>query len=179
MNKGDWIHEPNGHALNELTNLITTMEGMKDMAKHPHRLMLLNKKTWRCTLEGCTFFVHLGLVHILWGKSAVCWTCNEVYTLDQEALKEEMPNCPECRSGKSGISLDAIEQFTNNKLALAKEGVSDVSELSPGKRRLMETMGLIKPIGESFNVPDVDIPIEADEIEVYNPIHEEESDNEN
>jgi hypothetical protein len=35
------------------------------MAKHPHRVILLNKKTWRCTLEGCNFFVHVGLAHVL------------------------------------------------------------------------------------------------------------------
>ena len=67
------------------------------MAKHPHRLILLNSKTWRCTLPGCNFFVHLGLAHVLLGKTAICWDCGEQYTVDERALKFDTPKCATCR----------------------------------------------------------------------------------
>ena len=78
------------------------------MAKHPHRLILQQKKTWKCTLPGCTFFVHLGLAHILIGKSAVCWECGETFTLDESSLRDEMPKCVECALGN-------IDEILNHK----------------------------------------------------------------
>jgi hypothetical protein len=77
------------------------------MAKHPHRVILINKKTWRCTLPGCAFFVHLGLAHVLIGKQAICWECGDEFTLDEQAMKDEMPKCTECRFGSD--TLDNIE----------------------------------------------------------------------
>jgi len=74
------------------------------MAKHPHRLMLLNKKTWKCTIPGCVFFVHLGNAHLLLGRTAQCNSCDELFPIDEYALKDEAPVCTECRSGKSGHS---------------------------------------------------------------------------
>lgn len=75
------------------------------MAKHPHRLMLINKKTWKCTLEGCAFFVHTGLAHILEGKTAVCWECGENFTVDARSLRDEMPKCIDCRLGSPKTSM--------------------------------------------------------------------------
>jgi len=69
------------------------------MAKHAHQLILLNKKTWRCKLEGCSFFVHLGLAHILENKIGVCNQCGEQFRIDAHSLKEDMPRCSECRTG--------------------------------------------------------------------------------
>lgn len=68
------------------------------MAKHAHKLILLNKKTWRCMIEGCNFFVHLGLTHVLIGKQAVCWKCEEAFQVAQWSLKDEKPICDDCRT---------------------------------------------------------------------------------
>lgn len=67
------------------------------MAKHPHKLILINRKTWKCALPECGFFVHLGLAHVLLGKTAVCWECGELFTVDEDALRDEMPKCADCR----------------------------------------------------------------------------------
>lgn len=67
------------------------------MAKHPHKLILLNKKTWKCAVQGCSFFVHLGLAHILVGKIGICWGCGEQFMIDEYALREEQPRCIDCR----------------------------------------------------------------------------------
>lgn len=67
------------------------------MAKHPHKLLLVGKKTWKCQIEGCAFFVHLGLAHILVNKRAVCWNCEEVFSVDEDSLKDEKPKCMDCR----------------------------------------------------------------------------------
>jgi len=82
------------------------------MAKHPHLLLLVNKKTWKCNLEGCGFFVHLGLAHILIGKQAICWSCEERFVVSEDSLKEEKPRCNEC---KIGVSEDVIEQMLKDK----------------------------------------------------------------
>jgi len=79
------------------------------MAKHPHLLILMNKKTWKCALEGCGFFVHLGLAHILIGKTAICWDCQEKFMVSEESLKEEKPRCYECKTGVN------IEQYLKDK----------------------------------------------------------------
>jgi len=70
------------------------------MAKHPHRLALVNKKTWKCTLPGCSFFVHSGLAHLLIGKTAQC-DCGELYNVDERSLQDEIPTCLDCRGGHS------------------------------------------------------------------------------
>lgn len=86
------------------------------MAKHPHRLVLLDKKTWRCTIPGCAFFVHLGLAHVIVGKTGICWECGEQYTIDEDALKSELPKCIDCRSRLAGEPTpDEIEKLLKEK----------------------------------------------------------------
>ena len=86
------------------------------MAKHPHRLMLVDNKTWRCTLSGCTFFVHVGLQYILPGKNAQCWECDETFTLDERALKDEMPKCSRCRGEDTSVNGFDIEAYLAEQL---------------------------------------------------------------
>lgn len=83
------------------------------MAKHPHLLQLINHKTWRCMLEGCAFFVHTGLAHILIGKTIVCWNCEDKFIASELALEEEKPRCDDCRIG---MSSDVIEQLLKKKM---------------------------------------------------------------
>ena len=66
-------------------------------SKHPHKPYLFNRKTWKCALSGCGWFVHLGLQHLMINKVAVCWNCEEHYTIDEQALKREKPICIDCR----------------------------------------------------------------------------------
>ena len=72
------------------------------MAKHPHRFALIRKKTWKCTIPGCSYFVHAGLVHLLDGKIALCPDCDENYSVDERALRyaeshDGVVRCLECR----------------------------------------------------------------------------------
>jgi hypothetical protein len=83
------------------------------MAKHPHLLLLINKKTWKCTLDGCGFFVHLGLAHVLVGKNAICWNCEGIFSLTESSLRDDKPICPEC---KIGVSEDVLEKYIQSKL---------------------------------------------------------------
>lgn len=86
------------------------------MAKHPHKLMLLNKKTWRCAIEGCSFFVHLGLAHVLIGKTGICWICGDQYTIDARALDDELPRCIMCRTDRiSPMDLDEFIELQRKK----------------------------------------------------------------
>lgn len=104
------------------------------MSKHPHRLILMNKKTWKCTLEGCSFFVHLGLAHILVGKIGICWECGEQFQIDEYALKEEMPRCTDCRV------LKPIQEVAQTQ----EEPIDPGEVMNPAKRKLYKELGLIK-----------------------------------
>jgi hypothetical protein len=77
------------------------------MPKHPHLLLFINKKTWKCMLEGCNFFVHDGLRHVLLSKSAMCWNCNGRFTITDQSLRDDKPICDECRTGASPDDLEA------------------------------------------------------------------------
>lgn len=146
------------------------------MAKHPHRLMLFNRKTWKCV--ECSFFVHLGLAHVLIGKEAVCWGCGDEFIIDGEALKDEQPKCEPCRTRAAGLP-SAIEMsaIVERQLALAKAGVKDENELTPEKRNTMRALGLLsgpmesvsKPIRRVYETPE---PPNEDEVEVDEPTSE-------
>lgn len=90
------------------------------MAKHPHKFILINNRTWKCALEGCTFFVHLGLAHVLVGKHAVCWNCEETFVVDELSLKDGKPKCIDCRLALGhSVQSDQVAQSdsvpTNNR----------------------------------------------------------------
>jgi hypothetical protein len=105
------------------------------MAKHPHRLILLNKKTWKCTLDGCNFFVHLGLAHVLLGKTAICWECSEQFTVDEYALRDDMPKCFDCRPSRIEVTEPIPEPVTKQ-------------EMTPEMRKIYEEMGLLPKGGK-------------------------------
>lgn len=140
------------------------------MAKHPHKLILMNGRTWRCTLDGCSYFVHLGLAHILPGKQATCNECEEIFRLDEYALKEIMPRCGACREG-----LRKIEDRSRLQKALTKLGVENVSELNDAQRNMLEALGLLQRTSiqeevtedkpESEYVASTDTPITTVETE--------------
>jgi len=121
------------------------------MAKHAHKLIKYQKKTWRCTLEGCSFFVHLGLEHVLIGKQAVCSECGDDFRIDENALKEDMPRCGFCREG-----FRRKEEHSKLQKALERLGVASVSELNDGQRTMLEALQLLprteiqedKPVSE-------------------------------
>lgn len=70
------------------------------MAKHPHKLMLIENRTWRCVLEGCSFFVHLGLAHVITGKRIICWKCDDTFLVEGElSTREPRPTCIMCKGG--------------------------------------------------------------------------------
>ena len=87
-----------GHTRNGPVDAHTNLTLVGDeMAKHPHKLFLKDNKTWKCALDGCSFFVHLGLAHILEGKSAECWDCNDSFIISESSLKEPKPRCNDCK----------------------------------------------------------------------------------
>jgi hypothetical protein len=105
------------------------------MAKHPHKLILQNKKTWRCTLQGCNFFVHLGLAHILVNKTGVCWECEDQFVIDEFALREEMPRCIDCR-----INHPLIVAIQQAEPTVEPEPIAS-PEVEEAKRKLYRDMG--------------------------------------
>lgn len=100
----------------------------------------------------------MGLAHILPGHQSICWGCNEEFTLDEEALKDDQPKCNDCRMRDRGESPVDLDAYINTKLLLAKEGVKTVKEVSQTKRNTLKAMGI--------NI------VENDEVEVIEPNEE-------
>lgn len=147
---------------------LTTCNGIEDvyymrridMAKHPHRLILQQKRTWKCTIPGCSFFVHLGLAHVLIGKMGVCWECGQQYTIDEDALKHEMPKCSRCRSGVES-ELERATREIERKLALQRHGKIQNSEMS-AVDRLRQNLAQNdedKPESENVHEPECEVHV--------------------
>src|SRR5262245_61969399 len=104
--------------------------------------MFVEGRTWRCTLEGCAFFVHKGLAHLLPGKDARCWECGEIFKLDETALKDDMPKCSDCRTG---VSADDISKMIELR---EKEARRKKLESYVPKREEPDQIEIIEPSDE-------------------------------
>lgn len=153
------------------------------MAKHAHRLLLNQKKTWRCTLPGCRYFIHVGLAHILPGMQSICWQCGEEFTLSEEALEDEQPLCIECknkqRGGPSRAQVDEMVQIMEVRAYMKSHGLTRASELSGVQKSMLRMRGIPdsiiemlineekpeKPIIKIVKKPELN-----DEIEVIEPV---------
>lgn len=94
------------------------------MAKHPHLIQLIEGRTWRCMLEGCSFFVHMGLKHVMLGKRTVCFECKDHFTLSSESLNTAMMS----ESGKVKCD-DCIEQEFDGIIAQLPKDTRDTGEM--------------------------------------------------
>jgi hypothetical protein len=113
------------------------------MAKHPHRLMLRDKKTWCCMLPGCSYFIHRGLEHTLPGKTIICWECAEQFMCDEgtikDALLDDMPKCAMCRARARGADIDNIGKWLEEKgLADRPVGLAAFGAVSPKRFELVK-----------------------------------------
>lgn len=100
------------------------------MAKHPHKLLLIEGRTWRCVLDGCAFFVHLGLAHVITGKRIICWNCEDTFqVLSELSTKEPRPICPICKGEAFHIptQLD-IDELIKQKIAARKKAEEDTED---------------------------------------------------
>ncbi len=91
-------------------------------------------------LDGCNFFVHQGLSHVLIGKPTICWSCDEEFTFSYSSLKEDSPKCDACRARSKDFSLNAIDNYIKAEEILKRAGLKSVKELSPERRRMLENM---------------------------------------
>ena len=85
------------------------------MAKHTHKFIRVkNSKTgarmWKCALEGCSWFVHEGLAHLIPGKLGICWKCEEPFLIDEFIMREDKPMCPECRPFTPRVQVEEPDQ---------------------------------------------------------------------
>jgi len=93
----------------ETTPESTPQIGENKMAKHVHKFLRVPAKkttTWTCTM--CSWFVHDGLSHILLTKDAVCWECEDVFRMSDQAMMEDKPRCDSCRGGASPQEIERI-----------------------------------------------------------------------
>ena len=68
--------------------------------KHVHKYMrqqLKHIKVWRCALPDCSHWMPPYLEEMIIGRTSLCWECSEQFTLDEDAIAEDMPRCIKCR----------------------------------------------------------------------------------
>lgn len=141
------------------------------MAKHAHRIMLHSKKTWRCMLPGCSWFIHTGLEFTIPGKLIICWDCGEEFAASEDSIRDaragdDMPVCYDCKNKRAGgPSANEVDDLINAQMALSRAGLQYVRELTPLKRANLEMMGInFGPLERYENNQ------EEDQIEVTEPI---------
>jgi hypothetical protein len=81
--------------------------------KHTHKYIRTQpegayKRVWACADPECNHIMPLHLeYYLLAARGSVCWQCGMKFILDEEALKEDMPRCVECRL-RDMINIDDI-----------------------------------------------------------------------
>lgn len=85
-------------------------QGRDNMAKHPHLIQLIEGRTWKCMLHGCSFFVHMGLAHVMVGKRVICYECRETFEVTESALnmvkvRGGYIKCDECLDREFGTAV--------------------------------------------------------------------------
>jgi hypothetical protein len=71
-----------------------------------HRIVVAGNKVWACALSDCTHYMPKHMEDMVLGKKSMCWQCDKVFILDNDAMQEDKPRCIECRLGKSDSETD-------------------------------------------------------------------------
>ena len=105
------------------------------MAKHAHRLILIENKVWKCTLNNCSFFVYIGQQWVIEGKHVECWKCNETFVMSKRALKDEMPICDECRNPFAGTEITDVDDLISR---LSKAAQTEIESTEKDEIEVIE-----------------------------------------
>ena len=73
-------------------------KGSKNHIHKYRRITVAGSEVYGCALPTCTHYMPKHMESLLLGKMSICWSCDEPFVLDSEALREEMPICLNCRS---------------------------------------------------------------------------------
>lgn len=138
------------------------------MAKHPHKIMLQQRKTWKCMLPNCRYFVHIGLEYTIHGQTTICWGCSEEFIASEDTLTrakasyEGTLQCEDCVARAAGsMSVGDMTDIIEARLALARAGVKSPKELSKAQLSTMKMMGIKIDALKDEDKPET---IEADEV---------------
>lgn len=85
-------------------------------SKHTHkyfRSKLMNQEIWACALD-CNHYMPNHMIHLMAGKSSICWECNDEFTLDALNMRKDKPVCASCDSSAITLS-DVIERTISAK----------------------------------------------------------------
>lgn len=91
--------------------------------RHTHKYHLVNMgatSVWACALPNCNHYMPDHMSRMVPGKMSLCYSCDEPFILDSEAMKATRPTCMECRgvdSVKTEIPLStAMEEYLRGKV---------------------------------------------------------------
>lgn len=81
--------------------------------RHTHKyrqILIAGTKVWACALPDCNHYMPQHMTALVEGKNSYCWNCGELFMLDTEAMKMDMPFCLNCRHPElSDVSDDLVK----------------------------------------------------------------------
>ena len=76
-------------------------KGRSGSTKHTHQYIKVSGKytpCWRCADADCRHFVYVAQENVIVDRNSICWGCKNKFQMDEDAMKEDMPRCFECRN---------------------------------------------------------------------------------
>lgn len=83
--------------------------------RHVHKYHWLDigySNVWACALPDCNHYMPRHMEKTILGKFSVCWGCGDKMTLDEDALKQDKPQCFKCRTGVVRVE-NTVEPISN------------------------------------------------------------------
>lgn len=65
-----------------------------------HQVQMGYNKVWACARPDCNHYMPQHMSAMVVGKGSICWNCQGDLILDAENMKDDRPECRECRLGK-------------------------------------------------------------------------------
>lgn len=73
---------------------------MSKSKRHIHkyyRTDLQFTKVWRCALPDCNHYMPPHIAQLVEGRGSICWGCGEIFVLDGHNMKDDQPQCYDCK----------------------------------------------------------------------------------
>jgi hypothetical protein len=86
---------------------------MSRARRHPHKYRkakLTFGTVWACALPDCNHYMPQHMSELVVGKRSICWTCDAIFVMSPENMKEEFPKCDDCKGGITETATSEIER---------------------------------------------------------------------
>lgn len=88
-----------------------------------HKVKIASDKVWACALPHCNHHMPKHMENLVVGKATLCWNCDEEFTLNVANMRDDKPQCDDCR-GVTDLN-KVIESFGKTEAELSIEKILD------------------------------------------------------